>query len=183
MAALGRDRPDSRQRREWLLVHLSENAAEWRAISGELDAASLLLLGRLEAVSRALAELQRTALEPYGINYAEFTALGMLRTTRPDERRSPTELRHLVGQSSAGMTRILRKLESERLVRRVPCDGDGRRRDVVLTAKGAELVEKSFPSLFSAPSKRLRRRPKRERDAWTHALDQILEFLAAGDKP
>lgn len=180
---LGLDPRDPRQRREWLLRHLSENAAEWRSVSGRADAASLELLGRIEAVSRALAELQRTALEPYGINYAEFTALGMLRTTRPDMRRSPTELRHLVGQSSAGMTRILRKLEGERLVRRVPGQGDGRRRDVVLTAKGAALVEEAFPSLFSAPSERLRRRPKSERDIWLHVLDEILEFLAPGAKP
>jgi DNA-binding MarR family transcriptional regulator len=183
VTTLGPDSRDPRQRREWLLLHLSENAAEWRSISGEVDAASLVLLGRLEAVSRALAKLQRTALEPYGINYAEFTVLGMLRTTRLEMRRSPTELRHLVGQSSAGMARILSKLESERLVRRVPGRGDRRRRDVVLTKKGAALVEETFPSLFSAPSKRLRRRHKRERDAWTHALDQILEFLAPGEKP
>jgi len=148
-----------------------------------VDAGSFELLGRLEAVSRTLAQLQRTALEPHGINYAEFTTLGMLRTTRPDMRRSPTELRRLVGQSSAGMTRILRKLEGARLVRRVPGHGDGRRRDVVLTAKGASVVEAAFPSLFSAPSERLGRRSKRERDAWTRALDEILEFLAPDEEP
>jgi DNA-binding MarR family transcriptional regulator len=183
---LGPVQPDwrgPRGRREWLLLHLSANAAEWQAIAGEVDASSFDLLGRLEAVSRALAELQRTALEPHGINYAEFTTLGMLRTTRPDLRRSPTELRRLVGQSSAGMTRILRKLERTRLVRRVSAREDGRRRDVVLTAKGAALVEAAFPALFSAPSERLARRTKRERDAWTRALDELLEFLAPGEEP
>jgi DNA-binding MarR family transcriptional regulator len=183
VSALGPDRSDPHQRREWLLLHLTENAAAWRSISGEVDAASFVLLGVLDAVARTLAELQRKALEPHGINYAEFTVLGMLRTTRPDMRRSPTELRQLVGQSSAGMTRILRKLESERLVRRVAGQGDGRRRDVVLTKKGAALVEDAFPSLFAAPSERLRRRPKRERDSWMHALDEILEFLAPGETP
>jgi DNA-binding MarR family transcriptional regulator len=168
--------------REWLLLHLSANAAEWRAIAGDADAESFELLGRLEAVSRSLAALQRRALEPHGINHAEFTVLGMLRTT-PDLRRSPTELRRLVGQSSAGMTRILRKLEGAGLVRRIPGREDGRRRDVVLTPKGAALVEDAFPALFAAPSARLGRRTKRARDAWSRALDELLEFLDPGEEP
>lgn len=181
------DRRDARRRRrrrrDWLLLHLATNAAEWQAIAGDVDAGSFELLGRLEAVSRTLAHVQRSALDPHGINYAEFTTLGMLRTTRPDARRSPTELRRLVGQSSAGMSRILRKLEGARLVRRVPGREDGRRRDVVLTARGAALVEAAFPALFAAPSARLARRTRRERDAWTRALDEMLEFLDPGQEP
>jgi hypothetical protein len=54
---------------------------------------------------------------------------------------------------------------------------------VILTPKGATLVEASFPSLFAAPSKRLARLTKRERDAWTRALTEMLEFLAPGEEP
>ncbi len=168
----------TREWREWLLLHLSENAAEWQEIVGDVEPSGFLLLGRIEAVSRALRTLHRTALEPHGINYAEFTTLGMLRTTRPAMRRSPTELRHLVGQSSAGMARILRKLEDGKLVRRVSGQGDGRRRDVVLTSKGATLVEAAFPSLFAESSERLDRRTKRQRDGWVRALDEMLAFLS-----
>jgi hypothetical protein len=53
-----------------------------------------------------------------GINYAELAVLGMLRTSGPRQRRSPTELRALVGQSSAGMTRVLDKLEADGHLRR-----------------------------------------------------------------
>jgi DNA-binding MarR family transcriptional regulator len=164
--------------REWLALHLEENARAWEEIAGEGEASSMGLLGRLEALSRALAELQRTELAPYGINYAEFTTIGMLRTSQPDMRRSPTELRRLVGQSSAGMTRILRKLTRERLVRRLAGRGDGRRRDVVLTPKGVALADEAFAALFGAPSERLAARPKTERDAWQRALDDLLGFLA-----
>src|SRR5262245_35812377 len=133
--------------REWLLLHLEENAGVWHEIAGEVDASSFGLLGRLEAVSRALAAMQRRAPAPCAVNHAELTTRGMLRPTRPEMRRSPTELRRLVGQSSAGMTRILAKLQDARLIRRLRGDGDGRRRDVVLTAKGAALAEEAFAAL------------------------------------
>ena len=165
---------------DWLSLHLEENASAWHEIVSEVDARTLALFGRLEAVARALAELQRQALAPYGINYAEFTTLGMLRTSGPGFRRSPTELRRLVGQSSAGMTRILRKLERARLVRRRREPGDARRSDVVLTAKGAALAEAAFAALFGAPSDGLGARSKRRREAWQHALDELLDFLAGG---
>lgn len=164
--------------REWLALHLEQNAAAWQDIVGEVDARTLGLFGRLEALSRTLGELQRGALAPYGLNYAEFTTVGMLRTSQPDFRRSPTELRRLVGQSSAGMTRILRKLERARLVRRLPQPADGRRSDVVLTAKGVALADDAFAALFSVPSERLAERSKRQGDSWLRGLDELLAFLA-----
>ena len=101
-----------------LAQHLDENAAAWSEIAGAFDPRALGILGRLEALARMLGELQRGALAPHGLNYAEFTTIRMLRTSPPDFRRSPSELRRLVGQTSAGMTRILAKLEDEGLVRR-----------------------------------------------------------------
>jgi DNA-binding MarR family transcriptional regulator len=164
--------------REWLALHLEENARAWQEIVGEVDAHTLGLFGRLEATARSLAELQRTALAPFGINYAEFTTLGMLRTSLPGLRRSPTELRRLVGQSSAGMTRILRKLERARLVRRRAGAGDGRRRDVVLTEKGVALADEAFAALFAAPSERLGAHSKRQRETWLRSLDELLALLS-----
>jgi DNA-binding MarR family transcriptional regulator len=162
--------------REWLALHLEQNAAAWREIVGDVDARTLGLFGRLEALARTLAELQRSALAPFGINYAEFTTVGMLRTSS-GFRRSPTELRRLVGQSSAGMTRILRKLERARLVRRSPQPDDGRRSDVVLTPKGVALADEAFAALFAAPSERLAARSKRQGDAWLRGLDELVDFL------
>ena len=164
-----------------LALQLEENAAAWDALLSDVDAGSLVLFGRFEALARSLGALQRLALAPLGINYAEFTTLGMLRTSPPHFRRSPTELRRLVGQSSAGMTRILRKLERARLVRRRPAPGDARRRDVVLTPKGGALAEEAFTALFGAPSDRLALRSKRQREAWLRALDELLGFLGPSD--
>jgi DNA-binding MarR family transcriptional regulator len=129
-------------------THLSEVAGVWKEVFGDLDATGIELFGRLDAVARNWAALCREVLTPFGINYAELTTLGILRTTRPRPRRSPTELRRLVGQTSAGMTRILDKLEVEGLVKRESLRGDGRRVDIVLSRRGASLAEKAFHELL-----------------------------------
>lgn len=169
----GLDRPEE------LGLHLEENAAAWDEICGEVDPRTLGIFGRLEAIARALAHFQRQALAPYGINHAEFTTIGMLRTSPPDFRRSPTELRRLVGQSSAGMARILAKLEEEGLVRRETPAGDGRRLDVILTPRGSALAEESFGALLTAQSRLLAPFGKRRREELLHALDGLLAMFTA----
>ena len=161
-----------------LALHLEENTSAWQEIAGDVDGSALGLFGRLEALARFLGELQRGALQPYGLNYAEFTTIGMLRTSPPAFRRSPSELRRLVGQSSAGMTRILAKLEDEGLVRRAPGRGDGRRRDVILGARGRELAEDAFASLLQAQAGVLAPSGKRGRDELVRALDRLLALFA-----
>ena len=166
-----------------LALHLEENASAWQEIAGDVDGSALGLFGRLEALARFGAELQRRALAPYGLNYAEFTTIGMLRTSPPAFRRSPTELRRLVGQSSAGMTRILAKLEDEGVVRRVAGRGDGRRRDVILSARGRELAEQSFAALLTAQADVLAPAGKRRRDELLRALDALLVLFARHPLP
>jgi DNA-binding MarR family transcriptional regulator len=161
-----------------LALHLEENAEAWRGIVGRFDPRALGLFGRLEALARSLGELQRRALSPHGLNYAELTCIGMLRTSPPDFRRSPTELRRLVGQSSAGMTRVLAKLEGEGLVRRASHDRDGRRMDVVLTSRGRALAEASVAALLEAQAELLAPFGARKRDELLRALDALLEGFA-----
>jgi DNA-binding MarR family transcriptional regulator len=161
-----------------LARHLAENASAWHAITGDVDPRALGIFGRLEALSRFQASLQRRALAPYGLNYAEFTTVGMLRTSPPSFRRSPTDLRRLVGQSSAGMTRILAKLEDEGLVRRAPGRGDGRRRDVILSARGRALAERAFAALLDAQNEILSTSRARGRAELVRALDALLALFA-----
>lgn len=166
-------------RPEQLALHLEENAAAWAEISGDVDPRTIGIFGRLEAIARALGRVQRQALAPYRINHAEFTTIGMLRTSPPDFRRSPTELRKLVGQSSAGMARILGKLEEEGLVRREAQADDGRRIDVILTRRGSALAEEAFPALLAAQSRVLALLGKSKRDDLLHVLDELLALFTS----
>ena len=163
---------------EHLAPHLDANAATWREILG-IDASALAFFGRISALSLGWAALQREALSRLGINYAELAVLGMLRTSLPEQRRSPTDLRALIGQSSAGMTRILDKLEGDGHLRREDLEGDRRRVDIVLTPSGAELAEKAVRAMLAAEDAVLAPLARERRTQVAGGLDALLGAFAA----
>lgn len=166
-----------------LAAHLEENARAWEEILGKgSGSTAVAVFGRMEAVARIWVALQSEVLRPFGLNYAELSAIGILRTSPPDFRRSPTELRSLVGQTSAGMTRILDKLEDEGWVRRIAHAEDGRRVDIVLTPRGAKLAERSYRALLAAENEILEHLPKTRRGEITRALDALLEAFAGREE-
>jgi len=164
-----------------LAPFLDANAANWQRILG-VDASALAMFGRVSALAVSWAALQRDALNELGLNYAELSVLGMLRTSDPQERRSPTELRGLIGQSSAGMTRILDKLEAEGHLRRAEIDGDRRRVDIVLTPSGAELAEQAVGALLAVETAMIAPLAPERRAAIAGALDALLGAFAARRK-
>jgi len=161
-------------RPEELAAHLTQIAGIWNELLPDLDASGIQIFGRIDAVARNWMALQREVLTPFGINYAELTTLGILRTTTPTPRRSPTELRGLVGQTSAGMTRILDKLEAEGLARRESAPDDGRRVDIVLSQSGKRLVEVAFRALLVPQNELLESLDPRHIEVTIGALDSLL---------
>lgn len=160
-------------------VHLAEAASSWNELLGDLDTGGVEMFGRIDAIARHWAALHREILSPFGISYSELTTLGILRTTRGNPRRSPTELRGLLGQTSAGMTRILDKLEAEGLVRRDPSQDDGRRVDIVLSLRGERLAETAFSELLVIQNELIASLDKRRANTTLSALDTLLAAFAA----
>lgn len=164
-------------------AYLERNAESWKKILGKDSGyAALATFGRLEVVARMWAALHRNVLLPFDLNHAELDTIGMLRTSPPDLRRSPTELRRLIGQTSAGMTRILDKLEREKLVRRIEHPEDGRRVAIVLTPRGAKLAERACRALLAAENALLERLPEKRRSELVRALDTLLGVFEAHEE-
>jgi len=164
-----------------LEARFAATAAAWNRILGT-DASAHAIFGRVSALALRWAVLHREALHGFGVNYAELAVLGTLRTAEPDHRRSPTELRGLIGQSSAGMTRILDKLEGDGHLRREDIAGDRRRVDIVLTEKGAALAERAVAALLQVQSNVLAPLGPAERAAIARGLDTLLAALAVNAK-
>ncbi len=170
--------PDPTSQPKDLSALLEETALAWREILPSVDSGAIELVGRLETLARWVATLKTSVLAHFQLNFAEWTTLTMLRISAPDCRRSPTELRYSVGQTSAGMTRILGKLEQEGLVERESCAEDGRRSDVVLTSTGREIAERSFEAVQSAQSELLEPLGKAKRDRLKRELDGLISLFS-----
>jgi DNA-binding MarR family transcriptional regulator len=161
-----------------LVPFLGASAEEWHAITGDVDRDAIITFGLIEAIARTWKEIHAAALAVYDLNLAEWTTIGMLRSSPPEFRRSPTELRYLVGQTSAGMTRILTKLTEGELVRREPSRSDGRGHDVILTPSGEVLAKESFRALHAIQRDCLAPIEPAQRQRLISALDELRIALA-----
>jgi DNA-binding MarR family transcriptional regulator len=166
---------------ERLATRFAATAATWQRILG-VDASAHAIFGRVSALALRWAALHRDALHGFGINYAELAVLSNLRTSEPGRRRSPTELRAMIGQSSAGMTRILDKLEADGHLQREDIEGDRRRVDIVLTPSGAALAERAVAALLQVQAQLLAPVAPEDRNTITNGLDVLLAALAAHAK-
>ena len=152
---------------------LGESADTWSTITGSVDRDAFIMFGLIEAIARTWNRVHAEALAVYGLNLAEWTTIGMLRSSPPDFRRSPTDLRRLVGQTSAGMSRILRKLTDGHLVRRERSPSDGRGQDVILTPQGMALAEESFRRLHAVEQRLIAPFASEQRHQLVAILDEL----------
>ena len=110
-----------------------------------IDAESAMLLLRAGRLGR-LVELYRSKMASLDgtVDTSGHSVLGALLMLGPPHRLSPTFLSKYVVQTSGGMTKTLRRLEADGLVRRVPDERDGRVSHVELTPKGEEVAERTL---------------------------------------
>ncbi len=182
-SSLGRTAPAVAPNRETLVSFLDANADEWTAITEEVDREAITVFGLVEAIARTWQRIHSETLANFDLNLAEWTTIAMLRTSPPDFRRSPTELRRLVGQTSAGMTRVLTKLNDAGFVRREPSRSDRRGQDVILTRRGRALAEHSFRRLHAIERELLAPFTHARRDQLVAALDEFRLALSRVEEP
>src|ERR1017187_9300815 len=164
-----------------LVSFLRASADAWSAITGDVDRDVVIVFGLIEAIARTRSGIHAEALSVFDLNLAEWTTIGMLRSSPPDFRRSPTALRGLVGPSSAGMPRTLTKLGDGGLVRREPRPSGGRGQDVILTPPGHALAEESFRRLHTNQREFLAPFVNDQRDRLIVALDELRRALSTSD--
>lgn len=74
----------------------------------------------------------------------EYFVLSRL-AEEPGRRMRMSALATATSASASRLSHVIKRLESRRLVERVPCEEDGRATNAVLTAAGAELVAAAAP--------------------------------------
>ncbi len=116
--------------------------AQWRAERPDLDASSMLVMGRLQEAALAIA---RDRLNPlfarYGMQPGEFDVLATLRRGGAPFALTPTALYDALMMSSGGMTARIDRLQKAGWVERRPNPVDGRGTLVALTDAGRALID------------------------------------------
>lgn len=116
--------------------------AQWRAERPDLDASSMLVMGRLQEAALAIA---RDRLNPlfarYGMQPGEFDVLATLRRSGAPFALTPTALYDALMMSSGGMTARIDRLQKAGWVERRPNPADGRGTLVALTDAGHALID------------------------------------------
>lgn len=140
---------------------------------------SLLHLGRIVESSI------QTLLLADGLELSEHSVLTALWFSGPPHTMSPTQLSQVILQTTSGMSKTLRRVESLGLIERADNPADGRSRLVVLTAKGRKLAERTVRQLVDQWGARLEAIDAAERSEITKAvwtlvahMDPIFEISA-----
>lgn len=118
--------------------------AQWRAERPDLDATSMVVMGRLQEAALVIA---RDRLNPlfarYGMQPGEFDVLATLRRSGAPYALTPTALYDALMMSSGGMTARIDRLQKAGWVERRPNPADGRGTLVALTDAGRVLIDEA----------------------------------------
>ena len=106
-------------------------------VSPESDISLALYQINSAVQARTLGILKRHRLSP-----SAYDVLFTLRSLPAAEFATPTDICEAIKLSSSGMTKVLYRLKSRRLIRVGVSRRDGRRRNVTLSAQGRTLIER-----------------------------------------
>jgi DNA-binding MarR family transcriptional regulator len=116
--------------------------SEWRRERPDLDAAPLLVVGRISRLAAALDDALRPPFRAARLNPGDFDLLAALRRAGPPFTRTAGELAEAMLVTNGAATKRVDRLQRRGLVRRSPSADDARSRLVSLTAAGAALVDR-----------------------------------------
>ncbi|MFH9576099.1 MarR family winged helix-turn-helix transcriptional regulator [Streptomyces sp. NPDC017230] len=100
----------------------------------------------LSVHARTMCEIDR-ALHPHGLGASDFEVLDLLVTEGPEEG-AQCRVQNLVGRvhlSQSALSRLIARLEKDRLVERTMCAEDRRGVYVALTRRGRDLHAEVLP--------------------------------------
>jgi DNA-binding MarR family transcriptional regulator len=114
---------------------------------------STCLLLRMRLISRIIESIYEKKLQPFGIGAAQFASLVVIYKIQPATR---AEIGRLLHQDRSTLTRNLRALLRQGWVKEIQYQTDarsrpdGRRRPIVLTTAGKDLLLRAEPAWQSA---------------------------------
>ncbi|MBG6180819.1 MarR family winged helix-turn-helix transcriptional regulator [Arthrobacter sp. CAN_A1] len=153
--------------------HVDLILKQWGAERPDLDASPMGVVGRLSRLSRQIdRELEQTFLS-HGLDAASFDVLATLRRSGQPYTLTPRELTASSMVTSSAIAQRLNRLEERRLVARAQDPGDGRGKQVALTAEGLTLIDAALPDHLETERRILSPLSPEERDALAVLLTKL----------
>ncbi len=146
------------------------------------DSGPLALFTHLARTGLFLDALQQECLEPYGLSFADYSVLRVLRNAGPPHRLSPKSLADTVLRTSGGMTKMIDRLERAGLVERFPDPDDRRALLIGLTRKGIRVSDKASDAYTEGRQRVLRRLKASEIDDIDVMIKRLLEVFEEDHK-
>ncbi|UEP46712.1 MarR family winged helix-turn-helix transcriptional regulator [Burkholderia ambifaria] len=155
--------------------------AQWRVERPDLDASSMLVMGRLQEAALVIA---RDGLNPlfarYGLQPGEFDVLATLRRSGAPFALTPTALYDALMMSSGGMTARIDRLHKAGWVERRPNPADGRGTLVALTDTGRALIDEAVVAHVDNQRAMLAVLSQAEQTQLSALLEKLLAGLEEG---
>ncbi len=129
---------------------IDDLSTAWEREYPGLDTATFPPMVRLARLSVLIESFQQAVLAPFELSAGDYGVLAALRRAGDPYGQSPSKLYSRLQRSSGGMTKILKRLEEQNLVKRSPDPADGRGSVVSLTKRGLDLQEQVFNAFLSA---------------------------------
>lgn len=114
-----------------------------------------------------------TLLSRYHLSPVKMNALLMIRHVGGERGLSQVEICKRMIVTAGNMTRLVDRLEKDRLVRRVAEEGDRRINRIQITGKGIQLLDRVWPVYQEAVDKLLSSFLKSEISNATRVLDRV----------
>ena len=126
---------------------IQQEIKQTRPFDSKAQEATIGLMRTADLVRRSVGEI----VEPYGITPQQYNVLRILRGAGADGL--PTlEIAERMIEEAPGITRLIDRLETKRLVVRVRCDKDRRRIFCRITREGLALLKKLDSPIRDADS-------------------------------
>jgi DNA-binding MarR family transcriptional regulator len=157
-------------------------ARRWGEKLPDVDASLMPLFGRLGMLSKLLEAFHRHALLPVGVTFPEYQLLTALYTQGRGGEMLPKELTRLLGQTAAGVTKTLDRLEQRHWIVRRPHAQDRRSVSVRLTAAGRQAATEVCRAETKAQQEALGHLPAVERERIHRVLCGLIDALRSTSK-
>ncbi len=143
----------------------------------DVDQDVALLHLTLLHLGRVVESSVQAVLAPEGLELSEHSVLTALWFAGEPYTMSPTQLSHVILQTTSGVSKTLRRVERLGLIERVDDPNDGRARLVVLTAAGREMAERPLRQLVGQWSARLEGASSAELSTAADALWKLVPYM------